>query len=475
MKTPDILLVAVNARYSHASYAIRSLRANLGALRDRSTLLETDLEITPIQLAERIAAQRSRVVGFSIYLWNRPLIEATARILRHSNPSLILIAGGPELTPGYPSGADVQGLWDTVIIGEGESAFRTCCSHFLDDGTFSETSSEILAKPENLSELALPYDEYTEEDITQRTIYAETSRGCPCSCTYCTSDSTTFRLFPLDPLLASFESLWKRGVRQFKFLDRTFNASVRHACAVLNFFLPRVTPDTCLHFEINPSHLHEELLTRMAAFPKGALHLEVGMQTLNPEVSQRIGRKGDPAIALENLRKLCHETGAIVHADLIFGLPGEDEASFAKGFDTLVATSGAPEVQVNWLKGLPGTRLFHEAGQQRLAFNPEPPYELIHSDVLSFDDLCRIQRFARCWELVHNRGKFPEEVRALHAAISPHYYQGYMALMEHIYATEGKFYAIKPAKLQAYLHEHLACLSLKFINHRELRGTEENG
>jgi len=196
----------------------------------------------------------------------------------------------------------------------------------------------------------------------------------------------------------------------------------------------------------------------MAAFPKGALHLEVGLQTLNPEVAKRIGRSANTSHALENLRKLCQETGAVVHADLIFGLPGEDEASFAKGFNTLVATCGAPEVQVNWLKGLPGTRMFQEAEQLHLAFNPEPPYELIHSDVLDFDTLCRIQRFARCWELVYNRAKFSEEVKALHAAIAPDFYSGYMALTERIYANEGKFYAIKPANLQAYLHEHLRSL-----------------
>jgi radical SAM superfamily enzyme YgiQ (UPF0313 family) len=456
MNTSDILLVSVNARYSHASYAIRTLRANLGSFAESTSFLETDLDVTPIQLAEQIAQRKPRIVGFSIYLWNRLLVEATARILRVGHPEIICVAGGPELVE--DSEAPGVKLWDVMIFGEGESTFlKVCKAVFANDPLIPEpeTLQYFHAIPEDLTQLALPYDEYSDTDIAQRTIYAETSRGCPYSCSYCTSNGTKLRLFPLERLLPAFDKLWQRGVRKFKFLDRTFNAPVEHACAILDFFLPRVTPGTCLHFEINPDHLHQDIFTRMAAFPKGALHLEVGLQTLNPEVAKRINRSENTGHALENLRRLCHETGAIVHADLIFGLPGEDEVSFAKGFNTLVTTCGAPEVQVNWLKGLPGTRMNQDSKDLRIAFNPEPPYELIHSDLLDFDALCRMQRFARCWELVHNRGKFPQEVKALHSAIAPDYYSGYMALTERIYSSEGKFYAIKPAKLQSYLQEHL--------------------
>jgi radical SAM superfamily enzyme YgiQ (UPF0313 family) len=457
MNTTQILLVSVNARYSHASYAIRTLRANLGELAPVAAYLETDLDVTPIQLAEQIAQRNPRIVGFSVYLWNRLLVEATARILRVAHPELILIAGGPELVGNRES--PVIKLWDAMIFGEGESTFRKVCKAVLANDSLipePETLQYFHAVPEDLTQLALPYDEYSDIDISQRTIYAETSRGCPYSCSYCTSNGTTLRLFPLGALLPAFDKLWQRGVRKFKFLDRTFNAPVEHACAILDFFLPLVTPGTCLHFEINPDHLHPDVFKRMALFPKGALHLEVGLQTLNPDVAKRIGRSVNTEHSLENLRKLCKETGAIVHADLIFGLPGEDEASFSQGFNTLVQTCDAPEVQVNWLKGLPGTRIVREAAQFNLAFSAEPPYELLHSDVLDFQTLSSIQRFARCWELVHSRGRFPKEVESLHARIAPDYYQGYTALTQRIFNDEGKFYAISAARLQSYLHEHLS-------------------
>ena len=457
-----ILLVAVNARYSHASYSVRTLQANLGALANEAAILETDLDVTPIQIAEQIAQHHPRIVGFSVYLWNVRLVEAVAHILRTVLPHTRIIAGGPELTSEY---ANVS-LFDTVIIGEGETTFRNLCTRYLSGPIsnkifISDSSFPILSPPEPIDTLVLPFDDYTDTDLAQRTTYVETSRGCPYPCAYCTSAKTKLRPFPLETLLPALDRLWQRGKHQLKFLDRSFNAPVAHACAVLDFFLPRVTPDTCLHFEINADHLHPDIFSRIAAFPKEALHLEVGVQTLNPTVAAAIGRSTNIAQTLENLRRLTQETGAIVHADLIFGLPGEDESSFAQGFNTLIATAAPPEVQVNLLKGLPGTRILRDAHALGLAFNPEPPYEILQSDVMDFETLRRIQRFARCWELVHNRHRFPKEVAQFHSITAPDYYLAYNTLADRIFSGEGRLFAISQARIVHHLHSHLADLGIQ--------------
>ena len=447
-----ILLVAVNARYSHASYSARTLQANLGVFANEAAILETDLDVTPIQIAEQIVQHHPRIVGFSVYLWNVRLVEAVARILRTVLPQTQLIAGGPELTPEYANAS----LFDAVIIGEGETAFRNLCARNL--------SSPIPSTSEATDSLALPFDYYTGTDLAQRTTYVETSRGCPYPCTYCTSAKTKLRLFPLETLLPALDRLWQRGKRQLKFLDRSFNAPVAHACAVLDFFLARVTPDTCLHFEINADSLHPDVFNRMVAFPKETLHLEVGVQTLNPTVAASIGRSTNIAQTLENLRRLTHETGATVHADLIFGLPGEDEASFAQGFNTLIATANPPEVQVNLLKGLPGTRILRDAHTLGLAFSTEPPYEVLQTDVMDFETLRRVQRFARCWELVHNRHRFPKEVAQLHSVTAPDYYHAYNTLTDRIFSGEGRLFAISQSRIAHHLHTYLAELGIQWAS-----------
>ncbi len=453
--TPEILLVAVNARYSHCAYAARSLQANLGRLSGRSKIIETDLEITPLQLASQIVETRACIVGFSVYLWNVRLVEAVARILRAVAPHLRLVAGGPELTPGHP--AAFASLFDALIIGEGETAFRTLCEGWLEPSADLRPPPSVLTPPpEDPATLALPYDLYTDTDLAQRTVYVESSRGCPYACAYCTSAATGLRLIPLDRLLPALDRLWQRGLRKFKFLDRSFNAPAAHAAALLDFFLSRATPDMSLHFEINTDHLQEGVAARIASFPKNALHLEAGIQTLNPRVAAAVGRSADTEATLANLRFLTQRTGAVVHADLIFGLPGEDEASFAQGFNTLIRTCHPPEVQVNLLKALPGTLLAHDAAARGLVFNAEPPYELLHSDVMDFATLMRLQRFARCWELVHNRGRFQHAVQALHAACGGDYYGTYQALAARIHAEEGKLFAIGLPSMTRHLRAHLA-------------------
>ena len=302
----------------------------------------------------------------------------------------------------------------------------------------------------------MPYRLYTDADLAQRTVYVEATRGCPYDCAYCTSAGTGLRLIPLARLLPAFDALWQRGLRRFKFLDRSFNAPATHAATLLDFFLARSEPGMVLHFEINTDHLTDELVARIAAFPPGALHLEAGIQTLNPQVAAAVGRSADTARTLANLRRLTRETGATVHADLIFGLPGEDEASFARGFNTLVAECAPPEVQVNLLKALPGTRLTHAAAALGLVFNAEPPYELLRSDVMDFTVLTRLQRFARCWELVHNRGRFPNTVHALHNACGGDYFNMYQMLAARIHAEEGKLFAIGLPSMTRHLRTHLA-------------------
>jgi len=456
--TRDILLVSVNARFSHCSYATRSLLANLGRLASAAQLIESDLDTTPLQLACQIAETQPRIVGFVVYLWNVRLVESVARILRTTVPHVRLVAGGPEITADYAGAAS----FDAVIVGEGESAFRQLCETWLSAGAVSDPLARsrmaapvLLAPPEDPATLALPYHLYTESDLAHRTVYVESSRGCPYGCSYCTSANTGLRLIPLDRLLPAFERLWMRGLRRFKFLDRSFNAPVAHAVALLDFFLARVTPGTRLHFEINTDALHESVAARIAAFPRNTLHLEAGVQTLNPQVAAAVGRSADTRRTLANLRFLTHETGAVVHADLIFGLPGEDEASFARGFNSLIETCRPPEVQVNLLKLLPGTCLAQRASELGLVFNSEPPYEVLCSDAMEFATLMRIQRFARCWELVHNRSRFPHALSALHASCGGDYYGAYQSLAAKIHAEEGKLFAIGLPRLAHYLGEHL--------------------
>jgi len=453
----DILLVAVNARYGHCSFAARTLLANLGDWRARALLLEADMDILPMQLASDIVERSPRMVSFSVYLWNAQTIRDTVMILRRVAPALRIVLGGPEIAK--ENAQEWSPFSDALVVGEGESALRQLCSRYLNENPASQTPSGIAeiitTQPEDTATLTLPYDLYSSEDLAHRSLFVESSRGCPCSCVYCTSGNTGLRLIPLERLLPALDELLNRGARNFRFLDRSFNINEAHACCILDFFLARHPQRLSLHFEIFPCRLGESLRERIHAFPPGVLHLEVGIQTLNPVVARQIGRSLDTGVALETTRFLACEARATVHVDLIFGLPGEDEASLGRGFDTLVRTIHPPELQVNILKRLPGTLLASDARFAGLVFSPCAPYELLASDRLDFQAVTRLQRFARCWELVHNRGKFPRVNDALLKRGGDSPFACYMKLAVFIQSEEGRLHAIGADRLGGYLARFL--------------------
>ncbi|MCO4764530.1 MAG: DUF4080 domain-containing protein, partial [Myxococcales bacterium] len=213
--------------------------------------------------------------------------------------------------------------------------------------------------------------------------------------------------FPLEAFLAEMQTLIDRGAKQFKFVDRTFNLSIRTTEAILRFFLARMDQGLFVHFEMVPDRFPAQLRDLIAAFPPGAVQLEVGVQTLNPEVAARIERRQDNAKVLDNLTFLSSETGVHLHADLIVGLPGEDLASFARGFDLLL-TTGVQEIQVGILKRLRGAPVNRLTHAHEMVYSPLPPYELLRNQVLSESEMAAMRRFARYWDVIANSGRFTQ-------------------------------------------------------------------
>ncbi len=302
--------------------------------------------------------------------------------------------------------------------------------------------------------MRLPYEEYTDDDIAHRLIYVEASRGCPFECEFCLSSlDIPVRQFPLEPFLAALDRLLARGARHFKFVDRTFNLNLRVSRAILDFFRARLRPDLFLHFELVPDRLPPVLREVIAVFPPGSLQFEVGIQTFNPEVAARISRRQDYARLEENLRWLRAETGVHLHADLIFGLPGETLESFAAGFDRLLALR-PHEIQVGLLKRLRGTPIVRHDAEWGMVYSPLPPYEVLQSRGVDFATVQRVRRFARFWDLVANSGRFPRTTPLLWArAASP--FVEFLRFSDWLFAQTGQQHGIALNRLARLLETYL--------------------
>jgi len=402
----SIILTTINARYIHASLGLRYLFANMGELQNRTQIEEFTLEQRPEDIAESLLKTHPRIIGFGVYIWNLVPTTEVIRLLKIIDPEITIVIGGPEVsfeTQGQP----IVELVDHIVSGQADIAFGELCEELLRSDSDTQPGKMISPLPFTLDQLANPYPYYTQEDLSHRVIYVEASRGCPFKCEFCLSSlDRTATAFALEPFLTNLADLTARGAKQFKFVDRTFNLKTDTSRRILEFFLQRLDNNLFLHFELIPDRLPSTLQTLLPQFPEGSLQFEIGIQSFNPEVQQLISRRQDHDKTLENLRWLRQNTEAHIHADLIVGLPGEDLDSFGRGFDLLYSL-GPQEIQVGILKRLRGTPIARHTQTFDMRYMSTPPYRVLSTRDMSFDDIQRMVRFARYWDLIANSGRFP--------------------------------------------------------------------
>jgi radical SAM superfamily enzyme YgiQ (UPF0313 family) len=452
---PDIVLTTLNARYAHAAFGLRYLMANLGLLQNRAVMLEFDISQRPVDVLERILTESPKIVGIGVYIWNAEPARQLVAELKSVRPDVVVVLGGPEVSYEVEQ-QEICGLADYVITGEADLAFAELCEQIL-SGRRPLMKVMAAELPEFSSKggqsIVLPYDFYGDDDVRHRVIYVEASRGCPFKCEFCLSSlDVPVRNVPLEDFLAHLDRLLERGVRQFKFVDRTFNLNLNFSKTIVQFFLDRLRPGLFLHFEMIPDRLPEGLRELIARFPAGALQFEVGVQTFNPAVAELISRRQENEKLAENLRFLREHTGVHVHADLIVGLPGEDVESFAAGFDRLVALR-PQEIQVGMLKRLRGTPIVRHDSEWGMVYSPIAPYEILQNKLIDFAAMQRMRRFARFWDLIANSGNFVRTTPLVWGEGSA--FAGFMRLSDWLFVKSGRTHAISLARLAEFLFEFL--------------------
>ncbi len=381
-----IVLATINAKYIHCSFALRYLKANLKEFEEKTTILEFNPDEKVSDIAEKILSHKPKYLGLSIYLWNVEAITKLINTIKSVAPEIKIIIGGPEVDNTIPC--------DYVIYGEGEFSLY----HIIKN---NPEEKEIFMPIEDLSELKMPYYLYDEDDIRNRIVYVESSRGCPFSCEFClSSNSKGVRYFELDLFLSNMGMLLKKGVKHFKFIDRTFNLKFERCKKILDFFYDNYVEGLRLHFEVFPDKISDELMAEIKRFPKEALHLEAGIQTFYEPSLSLISRKQDEEKTLRNLAYIMNETGADIHADLVFGLPASTMQTIEDDFNKIIALK-PQELQLGILKKLKGAPIARHDEKYQMKYYQYPPYEILQTSTISYIDMQRLKRLARYFDIFY--------------------------------------------------------------------------
>ena len=407
------LLAAVNTKYIHSNPAVYSLKAYA---EKKNPALSGQIEIAEYTINHQISdiladlyQRKPDAIGFSCYIWNITYILELAEEIKKLLPDIQIWFGGPEVSFDADHLLRTYPFLTGVICGEGEETFYQLISAYKEaeeTGTpFSEVSKGQLEHAELvLSEVPFLYDD--DAPFENRILYYESSRGCPFRCSYCLSSiDKTVRLRDIEIVKQELAYFIKKKVRQVKFVDRTFNCNKAHALAIWNYLLAHDNGVTNFHFEIAADLLGEEELALLSKFRPGALQLEIGVQSTNEKTIGEIDRRMDVE-RLKGIVKRIHDGGNIhIHLDLIAGLPFEDYISFGKSFDDVFAMQ-PEQLQLGFLKVLKGSKMHRKASDYGLVYRSKPPYEVLFTNWLTFDDVCRLKRVEEMVEIYYNSNQF---------------------------------------------------------------------
>lgn len=452
----EIILTTFNARYTHTSIALRYLFANLKELQEKAHIIEHVINSSVPDAVETILAYEPKIIGIGAYIWNALEVQEFIAIIKKVSPQTQIILGGPEASH-LPHRVDFSKA-DYIIQGEGDVAFYELCSKLL-SGLFPQEKL-IKAPMVDMNAIELPYAYYTDHDIKNRYCYVEASRGCPFTCEFCLSSTDKkVRDINIERFIGELEMLWQKGVRNFKFIDRTFNLSIENATKLLDFFLSH-DEEYFVHFEVIPDHFPSSLREKIAQFPPAALQLEVGIQTLDPQISKNIHRRLNIPKIEDNLAFLQQQTHAHLHVDLIVGLPGESLEGFGRNLDTLYSLTQC-EIQIGILKKLSGTTLSRHDEIYGMVYSDKPPYDILQNDLIPFNEMQKMKRFARFWDMVYNSGNFKKSAALLWK--EGKVYDGFYAFSQWLYTQTESTWQISLDRLAQLIFRYLC----EVMNHQE--------
>lgn len=460
------LLAAVNAKYIHSNLAVYSLRAYAGPVyADQIEVAEYTINQQEEQILADIFSRKPQVIGFSCYIWNWQLIRELLQDLPAVLPGVQIWLGGPEVS------YDNRGLLQEfpavtgIMIGEGEETFRELMGWYTaqaaDAGALSSVPDRIrgtvtrsgdygVREPVDLDCIPFFYADLPakeQEHFQHKILYYETSRGCPYRCAYCLSsiDKTVrFRSFEL--VQRELQFFLDHRVPQVKLIDRTFNCNHVHAQQIWRYLLEHDNGVTNFHFEISADLMTQEELDLLGRLRPGLVQLEIGVQTANPQALAAVGRTASLNRIAETVAAVHSFHNIHQHLDLIAGLPYEDLTSFAHSFDVVYAMK-PQQLQLGFLKVLKGARMEEMAQQLGIRYCKRPPYEVLSTEWLPYQDLLVLKRVEEMVELYYNSNQFTATLAVLEQTFSSPFAM-FLALADD-YAAQG-YLISQPSRLYRY-------------------------
>ena len=414
----NVVLSTLNSKFIHSSLALRYLKAYGEAHGQAYDIVEYTINMPVLYILSDITEHDIDVLGFACYIWNIEMTLHVVDMVKAVRPDIKIVLGGPEVSFTADELLERCPNIDYIVQGEGEEAFHALVTALqlgndgLDPvipGVRGSRDGSILGSIEavevrDLSTIPFPYTEEDMDDLEHKIIYYESSRGCPFSCQYCLSgNKNTVRFFPQERTLEELQWFIDHGVKQVKFVDRTFNCAPHHHRPLMEFMRDSDT-DMNFHLEMEPELMTEWETNILCETPPGRIQIEVGVQSTHKKTLDAINRYNDWPYIQKSIRPIIQAGRTHVHMDLIVGLPHEDFNRFGQSFNDLFSLQ-PHALQIGFLKLLKGSGV-RRMREYKYVADPLAPYEVLSTHVLPYDDVRFLKYFEDVFERFYNSERF---------------------------------------------------------------------
>lgn len=455
-----VLLVGINAKYIHSNLAIHSLSAYADRYKNNIEIVEYTINHYKDFILGDIFKKKPDVIGFSCYIWNIEMVIGIMGELYKVLPHIQIWLGGPEVSYRPSELLEEYPYVKGIMVGEGEKSFLNLMEHYIDykkplseirgilyredNGTIKTNSpAEIM----DMSTIPFPFEDL--DKFENRIIYYESSRGCPFSCSYCLSSvEKRVRFRDVDLVKEELKHFLDCKVPQVKFVDRTFNCNHKHTMEIWKFIYENDNGITNFHFEIAADLLNETELDLIGKMRPGLIQLEIGIQSTNPETLNAIDRTMDLEKLAKIVDRINKNENVHQHLDLIAGLPFENYESFGRSFNEVYAMR-PNQLQLGFLKLLSGTVMDQKKGEYNIVYQESPPYEVLYTKWLGFDEILRLKIIEEMVEVYYNSNQFIYSLKYLEKLFETPF-ELYERLAD-FYETRGLL-ELKHSRMERYHH-----------------------
>ncbi|OGO86686.1 MAG: hypothetical protein A2Y22_03160 [Clostridiales bacterium GWD2_32_59] len=460
MKT---LLVAINSKFIHSGMGVYCIKAFVEEHGEAVENAEYTINNNENIIVQDIYKRKPDMLGFSCYIWNIDIVMRVVKNINKVLPDTKIFLGGPEVSFDGKEILKNNPEIDVIVLGEGEEKVLKLIKSWkqnrgiadIDGIIYKEGKSILYNAPASFMELdnlSFIYEDNLD-DFNNKIIYYESSRGCPYRCSYCLSSvDKEIRYRSLEKVFNELKTFLDKEVKQVKFVDRTFNCDGERAKSIWRYLKENDNCITNFHFEISADILDEEAINILKDVRPGYFQFEIGVQTTNTETLGIINRRTSFLKIVKNVEMIKSYKNIHLHLDLIAGLPKEGYESFKNSFNDVYSLKPA-ELQLGFLKVLKGTQMRDDAKKYGLVYREEPPYEILYTEHMSFEDILKLKMIEEVLEIYYNTGRFANSVKYLESFYETSF-DFYEAFADYWEAKEYNKYNHSEMELYTILYEY---------------------